>query len=205
MKKQVARLQRWLDRFSKACENNRWNSAIIEADCLSAELKEIREDLWRKLENSSAAREPMFSRNSVFMSIKSLSIAIFIVMLSTVPLAVEADLPANLMAASKFKDPSAESLNWVTDEEMDMVRSLRTDLSKANVMFGSMVKEEAPKRQASLSIAKKEKNAETQSAARFENKQQKSEAVLGAEDLLALIQIGEKALRNTSPVIKIIN
>ena len=86
-----------------------------------------------------------------------------------------------------------------------MVRSLRTDLSKANVMFGSMVKEEAPKRQASLSIAKKEKNAETQSAARFENKQQKSEAVLGAEDLLALIQIGEKALRNTSPVIKIIN
>lgn len=205
MKKQVARLQRWLDRFSSACERGKWDSAIIEADCLSAELKEIREDLWNKLENDNTAKLPMFSRHQVFMSAKSLSIALFIVMLSTMPLAVEADRPAERRTAVKFDPSSQESLNWVTDEEMSMLRSLRADLSRANARFNAMAQADAPKKQSSEKTAKVVKTADAKIVVQTEAKQRKHDAELGTEDLLALIQIGEKALRNSSPAIKVIN
>ena len=51
MKQKTARLQRWLDRLTAACENHKWKSAVAEADCLSAELKQVREELWDQAEN----------------------------------------------------------------------------------------------------------------------------------------------------------
>ena len=53
MKKKIARIERWLNRLSAACETKRWDSALVEADCLSAEVREIREDLTHMLENDA--------------------------------------------------------------------------------------------------------------------------------------------------------
>ena len=52
MTNKTARLQRWLDRLTAACENKKWKSAVAGADRLSAELRMVRDELWEKAEES---------------------------------------------------------------------------------------------------------------------------------------------------------
>ena len=133
MKKKISRIQRWIDRLSTACDTGRWDSALVEADCLSAEVREIREDLTHKLESDYCPAPGIFSRSAVAMSIKSVGIAIFIVMVSTIPLAVESERPWTAKTETKSVQSSEEEiLTWVTREEDELIRTLRADLSGQN-------------------------------------------------------------------------
>lgn len=202
MKRKIARLQRWLDRFSAACESRRWDSAIVEADCLSAEVREIREELWDMLENGETAKQGIFSRNAVTMSLRSVVIALFIILVSTMPLAVEADKPLTAAVATAPADSGSEHLSWVTEEEDQLLEALRADLNNNNtsaIMFAASPAPSAAKNtgaKKTLPAVRPETRKSTQGAV--------SDAGLDAEDLLALIQIGERALRGGDPVIKVI-
>jgi hypothetical protein len=205
MKKKISRIQRWLDRLSTACETGRWDSALVEADCLSAEVREIREDLTRKLENANSATTYIFSRSTVAMSIKSVGIALFIVLVSTIPLAVESERPRSAQIASgPVQSSGREMLAWVTREEDELIRTLRADLSGQNAeldkqekVFSVPAKKRASVRGSNESIVVSEIPA-------LRNMPVRSEAGISAEDLLALVQIGEKALRGDAPAIKVI-
>jgi len=117
MKKKISRIQRWLDRLSAACDKERWDSALVEADCLSAEVREIREDLAHMLENEQVPTAAIFTRSAVTMSIRSIGIALFIIMVSTMPLAVESERPwAPQNASAPSNDRGEEVLTWVTRE-----------------------------------------------------------------------------------------
>ena len=205
MKKKISRIQRWLDRLSTACETGRWDSALVEADCLSAEVREIREDLTLKLENDHAAARGILSRSAVTMSIKSVGIALFIVMVSTLPLAVESERPWTAQNESKPAQSSGEEiLTWVTREEEELIRTLRADLSGQNA--GSAKTEKVfsvPVKKRTAAEAKKE-NAMVSEMPFALNTQVRSETLISPEDLLALLQIGEKALRGDAPAIKVI-
>ena len=205
MKKKISRIQRWLDRLSTACETGRWDSALVEADCLSAEVREIREDLTLKLENDHAAARGILSRSAVTMSIKSVGIALFIVMVSTLPLAVESERPRTAQNVSKPAQSNGEEiLTWVTREEEELIRTLRADLSGQNA--GSAKTEKVfsvPVKKRTAAEAKKE-NAMVSEMPFALNTQVRSETLISPEDLLALQQIGEKALRGDAPAIKVI-
>ena len=205
MKKKISRIQRWLDRLSTACETGRWDSALVEADCLSAEVREIREDLTLKLENDHAAARGILSRSAVTMSIKSVGIALFIVMVSTIPLAVESERPRTAQNVSKPAQSNGEEiLTWVTREEEELIRTLRADLSGQNA--GSAKTEKVfsvPVKKRTAAEAKKE-NAMVSEMPFALNTQVRSETLISPEDLLALLQIGEKALRGDAPAIKVI-
>jgi hypothetical protein len=205
MKKKISRIQRWLDRLSTACETGRWDSALVEADCLSAEVREIREDLTLKLENDHAAARGILSRSAVTMSIKSVGIALFIVMVSTLPLAVESERPRTAQNVSKPAQSNGEEiLTWVTREEEELIRTLRADLSGQNA--GSAKTEKVfsvPVKKRTAAEAKKE-NAMVSEMPFALNTQVRSETLISPEDLLALLQIGEKALRGDAPAIKVI-
>ena len=205
MKKKISRIQRWLDRLSTACETGRWDSALVEADCLSAEVREIREDLTLKLENDHAAARGILSRSAVTMSIKSVGIALFIVMVSTHPLAVESERPRTAQNVSKPAQSNGEEiLTWVTREEEELIRTLRADLSGQNA--GSAKTEKVfsvPVKKRTAAEAKKE-NAMVSEMPFALNTQVRSETLISPEDLLALLQIGEKALRGDAPAIKVI-
>ena len=205
MKKKISRIQRWLDRLSTACETGRWDSALVEADCLSAEVREIREDLTLKLENDHAAARGILSRSAVTMSIKSVGIALFIVMVSTLPLAVESERPRTAQNVSKPAQSNGEEiLTWVTREEDELIRTLRADLSGQNA--GSAKTEKVfsvPVKKRTAAEAKKE-NAMVSEMPFALNTQVRSETLISPEDLLALLQIGEKALRGDAPAIKVI-
>ena len=204
MKKKIARIERWLNRLSAACETKRWDSALVEADCLSAEVREIREDLTHMLENDAIETERIFSRSAVTMSIKSIGIALFIVLVSTIPLAVEADKPWAEQAVSKpAKSAPQEMLAWVTPEEDELIRTLRADLSGKNAIKQTESVFLTPaKKRASLQV--KKESIVFSEIPITQNIRVKPEVGISAEDLLALIQIGEKALRGDTPAIKVI-
>ena len=205
MKKKISRIQRWLDRLSAACEKGRWDSALVESDCLSAEVREIREDLARILENEQTSASDILSRSAVAMSIRSIGIALFIVLVSTIPLAVESERPWSAQYASgPAKNSREEMLTWVTREEDELIRTLRTDLSgqnagnteTANVFY-------PPLKKMTASVVKKDNVAVSEKPSVREISV-RSEVGISAEDLLALLQIGEKALRGDAPAIKVI-
>ena len=204
MKKKIARIERWLNRLSAACETKRWDSALVEADCLSAEVREIREYLTHMLENDAFETERLFSRSAVTMSIKSIGIALFIVLVSTIPLAVEADKPWAAQAVSKpAKSAPQEMLAWVTPEEDELIRTLRADLSGKNAIKQTESVFLTPaKKRASLQL--KKESIVFSEIPITQNIRVKPEVGISAEDLLALIQIGEKALRGDTPAIKVI-
>ena len=204
MKKKIARIERWLNRLSAACETKRWDSAVVEADCLSAEVREIREDLNHMLENDGFETERIFSRSAVTMSIKSIGIALFIVLVSTIPLAVEAEKPWAAQAVSKPANSTGqEMLAWVTPEEDELIRTLRTDLSGKNALKQTEIVFLTPaKKRASVQV--KKENIAVSERPIAQEIRVKSEAGISAEDLQALFQIGEKALRGDTPAIKVI-
>lgn len=197
MKRKITRIQRWVDRFAAACDSSRWDSALVEADCLSAELREAREELWNRVENPESVKHRIFSRNAVSMSVRSLGIAMFIVLVSTMPLAVEAEKPWTAAAVTPAATDAGEHLSWVTQEEEELLQILRADLSGNNTAVAAQ-KASVPVKPAAKPIIKKSASAAEVKPA------QKNPAEMPAEDLLALIQVGEKALRGGEPVIKVI-
>ena len=95
-------------------------------------------------------------------------------------------------------------LAWVTREEDELLRTLREDLSGQNIgrtaaqgIFSAPAKKGTVARTPEKEIIVSEKPAVRESSVR-------SEAGISAEDLLALLQIGEKALRGDTPAIKVI-
>jgi len=201
MKKKIARIHRWLNRLSSACESRRWDSAIVEADCLDAEVRELRKDLCSLLDDPETSNHRVFSAGTVGMSIKSIGIAVFIVLASTIPLAVEADRPWGDVSAKVSAEKSSEHLSWVTEEEDQLIHMLRADLSSKNGSFSANAENFKP---APVSSAKKTVKTTGPQTLKTEVKE-RTDTLVTTEDLLALIQVGEKALRGRDSMIKIIN
>ena len=61
MEKKMNRIQRWLDRCVTACKSGAWGSALMEVECLEAEIKSAREEIWVKAMNAPQAQRPTFS------------------------------------------------------------------------------------------------------------------------------------------------
>ncbi|MEG1799314.1 MAG: hypothetical protein RR214_03945 [Synergistaceae bacterium] len=198
MRKKIKRLQRWLDRLSSACESRCWDSALIEADCLSAEIHDFREELWTMLQDSASSGGCVFYKSRLAMSFRSVCIALLIVMFSTIPIALESDKPIVPVAKGSFSD--TETLNWVTGEEMELLRTLRAELSSKNSQSGFSAS--AP----TVRVAKKvvEKPKVTNTVQQKTERNVPSNATIAPEYLLSLIQVGEKALRTDAPAIKVL-
>ena len=200
MTQKTARLQRWLDRMTAACENKKWKSAVAEADCLSAELRLVREELWEKAEESAAPKRSFSFRTFAFFGARSFGIAMAIVCLCTFPIAVESGRPQNIAALPTGAENKFEEFTLVTAEEKELLQMLRANLKESNEAVRTAEKE-APsaKRKLTAKIVERQITdvPEKVPAARPER--------IKPEELLTLIQIGEKSLRGDTPAIKIIN
>ena len=202
MTQKTARLQRWLDRMTAACENKKWKSAVAEADCLSAELRLVRDELWEKAEESAAPKRSFsFSLKScASFSVRSFGIAMAIVCLCTFPIAVESGRPQNIAALPTGAENKFEEFTLVTAEEKELLQMLRANLKESNAAVQKAEKKTpAAKRKLTAKIVERQITdvPEKAPAPRGEK--------IKPEELLTLIQIGEKSLRGDTPAIKIIN
>lgn len=201
MTQKTARLQRWLDRLTAACENKKWKSAVAEADCLSAELRSVREELWEKAEESVEPKRSFDFRTCVSFGARSFGIAMVIVCLCTFPIAVESGRPHNVAALPTTVEKNKfEEITFVTAEEKELLQMLRAELKESNVAVRAAEKEKpAAVRKLTAKIVERQITdvPEKAPAARSEK--------IKPEELLTLIQIGEKSLRGDTPAIKIVN
>lgn len=197
MKKNIKRIQRWLDRFSCACDNEKWDSALIEADCLSAEVSKAREAIWRAVLSTEKARRISFSRRGAFMAFRTVAVSLLIVFAASIPSALEADKPWNAADTMKTIYVKEDRLSWVTPEEEELLLVLRAEMSKNSLTEAAIAAKTQPKKDS----ARQEKAPAMQVGRAGKD----TVGEVTNEDLLALVQIGEKALRGNTPAIKIIN
>lgn len=200
MNTRIKRLQRWLDRLSSACDNKRWDSALVEADCLNAEVHELRSEIWETLQNSANIPKSIFTREALSLSFRTVVIAMVIVMLSTIPIAVESNKPWIPAHTANNNQEREQKLNWVTDEELELLRIIRADLSDKNLLRPLSV--QAPTRKETIKAAASAKNVNFVQQKTARNVE--SDVTIAPEDLFSLIQIGEKALRADTPAIKVL-
>lgn len=204
MKKRIARIQRWVDRMSAACENKKWESALMEADCLSAEVKETREKLLSISESTLIPHKPRVAIPIFSMAVKSAGIALLIVCCSTIPSAVEADRPWVASAPKPAAEVRVEreNLRWITPEEEELLKMIRADMDKAEPIY-----------QASKPVEEKRDDRAAPSTsrivvrdipARVVAEQPAAKKDVSEEELLSLLQIGAKALRTGTPAVRII-
>lgn len=200
MTNKTARLQRWLDRLTAACENKKWKSAVAEADCLSAELRMVRDELWEKAEESVEPKRSFNFRTCASFGARSFGIAMAIVCLCTFPIAVESGKPQNIAALPTGAENKFEEFTLVTAEEKELLQMLRANLKESNVAIRKAEKEApAAKRKLTARIAERQITDVPEKAPA-----QRTDRIK-PEELLTLIQIGEKSLRGDTPAIKIIN
>lgn len=202
MTQKTARLQRWLDRLAAACESKKWKSAVAEADCLSAELRHVREELW---EQAEGINEPTFLekiRGYASFNAKSAGIALAIVCLCSFPIAIESGSPNAVAALPTGAENKFEEFTLVTVEEKELLQLLRRNLNESNVTIRAADKRTPT--EAKTLTARAVERPSTNDAVKSEPQINK-EGKIKPEELLTLIQIGEKSLRGDTPAIKIIN
>lgn len=202
MTQKTARLQRWLDRLTAACESKKWKSAVVEADCLSAELRHVREELW---EQAEGIKEPTLSekiRSYVSFNVKSAGIAFAIICLCSFPIAIESGSPNTVAALPTGAENKFEEFTLVTAEEKELLQLLRKNLNESNVTIRAADKR-TPATTTTLATRVAERPS-TNVPVKTE-RQISKEGKIKPEELLTLIQIGEKSLRGDAPAIKIIN
>lgn len=204
MKKNIERIQRWLDRLSSACEKDRWDSALIEADCLSAEVGKTREEIWGVVTGTREEKPSPFGRHGVFMAMRTASVAFVIVLAASLPAALEADKPWPAVTNTVYV--KEDRLSWVTHEEEELLLALRAEMSKADLIAAGAEAQARSAPAARNTVRPAARGAVSDSnvvnAAKPETRQVSS---ITNEDLAALVQIGEKALRGNRPAIKVIN
>lgn len=209
MKKNIARLQRWLDRLSSACDGSKWDSALIEADCLSAEIRKTREEILDSACRVFAEKPVSHCKRRIFTAMRAVSVAFFIVLAASLPSALEADKSGQQAVKTVYiKD---DRLSWVTPEEESLLLELRSEMSKGDLIAAGAAAKSQTKvnNEVAYTNAKGTTNSTRKkvSSDGSETVKRENKAASGVtdEDLTTLVQIGEKALRGSSPAIKIIN
>ncbi|MEG1603124.1 MAG: hypothetical protein RRY12_02100 [Cloacibacillus sp.] len=204
----TARLQRWLDRLTAACGSKKWKSAVAEADCLSAELKQMREELWLQAEGEVKQPLTLRIKSGLAFGGKSFGIAMIIICMCTIPIAVESGVPNRQTAsAPTVSAPNYEELTFVTAEEKELLQMLRKNLNESNMAVRAADKK-SPMYKSSFTaqaVAGKQTAKPVFKEPALPVKSAETKKPIKAEDLLTLIQIGEKSLRGNDSAIKIIN
>lgn len=208
MKKRVVRLKRWVDRLYEACDKKQWSSAMAAADCLNAETRDLRDELCDVYtdEIEKFALHKLMKRMPMY--IKTAVIALLIVMLSSLPIAIEAEKQIRTVSNNPVEtNKNAKNLNWLTIEEAELLSVFRSNFTENPQM--SLLSVTNTKNIKTPRTAKVSKAAKTKVSPVTENisTKNKDKAVIkdtSQEDLLTLIHIGEKALKGDSFAIKVV-
>jgi hypothetical protein len=221
--KKLKRIERWLKRCMVACKCGSWNSAMMEMECMEAETREFREELWiaASCESAGISRRPV--KKAVLEYARVLSLSAVFLLATGLPLSVDQDRP--------LYGFQTESFALLTSTESEILDALRESLSSRNsgtVVFSVELPEEAPiptgaaaasvieapiprARARVLRIGdtlpemtqQPESEGEKELIKRDENPSSEP-AVPSVEDVLSLIQVGQRALRVSEPAVRVI-
>ncbi len=213
LERRLRRIERWLKRCMVACRCGSWSSALMEIECMEAETQGFRDDLWKTVE-AEAKGYPARSRISrVCFAARVAVIALVFIMAVGLPLSVDQDRP--------FQPFGTDSIVLLTSTESEILSALRHSLSSANegrVLLSVEIPEERNETSATpgaamasdvrvedAPVARPALRSPVPARPRVEvvaaDTPQKREGP-SVEEVLSLIQIGERALRMSEPAVR---
>ena len=190
MERKLKRVERWIGRCREACRMKRWQMALLEIESAKADLEGVRRDLWERAEAEETGESLFFS--SAGMLFRRGGMAFFLLILMAVPLSVGER--SRLLA--EFQEE--KSLVFVTKDEKELLSSLRKSLSAGAVRFSEADFSDSRKNPEESSLSFAGGSGESSSSPRKENLSQEASRGLGFDEVLALVQVGERALRGTA-------
>jgi hypothetical protein len=205
--KRLGRIERWLKRCARACQCGAWSSAMMEAECMEAEAREFRERLWSAAlrEVSGARAKPLKER--IFSCVRVVSLSAVFVLAAGLPLSIDQDRP--------FYGFQAESVALLTSTEGEILSALRESLSNRNTgtVVLSIELPEAPvisdEPRPGVAAARTTPIPARAPAVKIVEKAPEPAPVPAqtgptVEEVLSLIEVGQRALRVSEPAVRIV-
>ncbi|MDR1481854.1 MAG: hypothetical protein LBI74_04445 [Synergistaceae bacterium] len=212
--RRLRRIERWLRRLMSACGCGEWSSALMEVECMEAETKELRDDLWRTVENEVCLAVRRSLTVVLAVGARVSLIAMLILLSSAFPLSVDQDRPQPVFSM----EPEGLSVN----REGEILNALKRTLSGGNRGRAALYADASSIGGGELTSAAKARESENPAAER-----QRTSAKVTAEptepikptekpgldqtmveaekiparhepsldDVISLIQVGQRALR----------
>ena len=195
LEKRLKRVQRWIDRCVEACRCKAWTSALAELECARAELDSASREIWEIAEGSKAENSSAWSLPPGGTLVHVLAVAAFILLLAGAPTSTESFNPSRPVALEP--GPLVE---WVTADEKVLLDNLRKSLAGGTAASASPSAAGArPVTRGAGPYQAKSSSFQQQAAP----VSPRIEAPVQPEDLLSLIQVGQRALRPDGEGLKI--
>ena len=215
--KKLGRMERWLKRCAASCGCGAWSSALMDMECLQAEARELREDLWAAVENEKQLCDDVPVCYNICHLAKIALIAMLFVLMTGFPISVDQE-----RAHQAFWNEGS-SIALLTSTEGEIINKLRSALSSGNsgrvVVTVDVPERSQPLKMTGVSAASAgEKSVPQSKAVRATETKAASEKTekrdvrsvpatrgeLSVEDVVSLIQVGQRALMTSDSAIKII-
>ena len=186
VEKRVAGIIKWLERLKKSYTSGAIESALMDAECARADLENLRQVVWSEVRPSARQKSTFFEY--VMNSVRTLSLAVIIVMLAVIPLSREVPAP-------EVRDTGRETVHTgpiivIREYEPPVKQTERNETPQPRKQV--VQKRPAPKRVQTTPIP------ETPA-----DKTQTPAVKVPYDKVYSLIQTGQRALKNNSTVIKI--
>ena len=190
-----------------ACRAKSWENALMEMECAKAEMDLAREELWAAAqEDGNGKRMHVLA----FRSTRAAFVAALLLLITAAPIANSVTI---VQEQGKIAIRTAPVLEWVTTDERTLLSALRKSLSEANAGSSREVFAPSDARTDGVgnaetrvsAVDRKERDVSgklTERAGR-ESLSAKSQPVVTGEMIYSLVQLGQKALRNSEPAIRI--
>lgn len=205
MEKKIRKVQKWLERCVLACRSGSWENALAEMECANAEMEMARKDLWARV-----SEEGMHGKKGVITLFPDFvlagGLALLLVLFTAVPVSrlhISAFIPST--------DDRDLKVEFVNSEEEVILQALRRSLSEngfRETVFTDSSQTDMSGRSEMTRDGMEQVHAVPDPVRSVKvvaqmpvNKNEQTD--LDMERLLTLVQVGEKALRESGPAIEI--
>lgn len=205
MEKKIRKVQKWLERCVLACRSGSWENALAEMECANAEMEMARKDLWARV-----SQEGMHGNKGVITLFPDLvlagGLALLLVLFTAVPVSrlhISAFIPST--------DDRDLKVEFVNSEEEVILQALRRSLSEngfRETVFTDSSQSDMSGRSEMTRDGMEQVHAVPDPVSSVKvmaqmpvNKNEQTD--LDMERLITLVQVGEKALRESGPAIEI--
>lgn len=179
----------------------------MEMECAKAEMDLAREELWATAQEDGNGKR---LHALAFRSTRAAFVAALLLLITAAPIANSVTI---VREQGKIAIRTAPVLEWVTTDERTLLSALRKSLSEANAGSSREVFAQSDARNEGggnaetrvSAVDRKERDVSgklTERAGR-ESLSAKSQPVVTGEMIYSLVQLGQKALRNSEPAIRI--
>lgn len=176
----------------------------MEAECLEAEARGLREDMWKAADASVHGEAPASIKSRISLALRVAAVTFVMIAAFDLPLSTDQDRPFEVYG----------EVALLTSSEADILNALRSSLSSGNqgnavVMLQVPAQEEKPApriRQTRPAVASERSAAPEKKAADVPTESEAPEVrrELSVEDVLALVQVGERALHISNAGVRVV-